>query len=130
MTTGNLPKREILKELAITDRLLKYWVGWYKLAINRRGRGSTYPSGTVESLRLIKRLSDSRYFTMRFIRDLLSARGADDSAVDGHLTFCRNVLKDRPAVPTVSSEEKRVSARSAPAAVTAAPSKRMGEDLL
>ena len=31
-----MTKWELLKDLGITDRLLKFWVAWYKLPVNRR----------------------------------------------------------------------------------------------
>lgn len=124
-----LTKRELLKELGITDRLLKFWVGWYKLPLNRRGRGSTYPPHTVETLRLIKRLADSRYFTMRFVRDLLRAsEGGDKSAVDAHLTLCRSMLT-RPASAS-APEDDFPKARVSRTAEPVSSGTRMGEDLL
>lgn len=78
---GARTKRELLEELKITDRRLKFWVTFYKLPVNRRGRGSTYPRESVEALRLITRLSESGLFTMKFVDELLKARahgaGAD-----------------------------------------------------
>lgn len=71
---GARTKRELLAELKITDRRLKFWVNFYKLPVNRRGRGSTYPRESVDALRLITRLSDSGLFTMKFVDELLKAR--------------------------------------------------------
>lgn len=135
-----LSKKELLKELGVTDRLLKFWVSWYKLPVNRRGRGSTYPAQTVEKLKLIKRLADSRYFTMRFVRDLLQASqpGGDHSALDSHLSYCRSILARpssasspsyssapvRPVMPVKSPDAPR------PFAAPVQAVKRMGTDLL
>lgn len=136
-----LSKRELLKELGISDRLLKFWVGWYKLPINRRGRASNYPHRTIETLRLIKKFSDGRYFTMRFVRDLLrAAEGGDRSAIDAHLSYCRALLARTPTAPVMppvtaskfSSVAVSPSADSSPARPSpAAPrAKKMGTDLL
>lgn len=135
----SLSKRELLKDLGITDRLLKYWVGWYRLPLNRRGRGSNYPPKTVETLRLIKRLSESKYFTMRFVRDLLrAADGGDKNVVESHLTVCRSVLNRqiagaRPALPAARVESKKSRETALEPELIAAPAPRgvrMGEDLL
>ncbi len=139
MADQALSKRDLLKELGITDRLLKFWVGWYKLPVNRRGRGSSYPAQTVETLRTIKRLADSRYFTMRFVRDLIHAsQGGPRMDLDAHLSFCRSVLgrSHSPFRPNSSWESPDISAAPGDTVAgrpsTAAPSrgKRMGEDLL
>jgi len=120
-----MTKWELLKDLGITDRLLKFWVAWYKLPVNRRGRGSTYPLETIERLRWIKRLADSRYFTMRFVRELLRAsQGGDRAAVDASLSLCRSVLSRQP-IPAAA----RPSGAAAPE-VAAQPQKRIGDDLL
>ncbi len=132
-TEQSLSKRELLKDLGITDRLLKYWVGWYRLPLNRRGRGSNYPAKTVETLRLIKRLAESKYFTMRFVRDLLrAAEAGDKGAVDSHLVLCRSILNRPMTVPRpVSIEpESEPVARPSRDASPAARGVRMGEDLL
>lgn len=123
-----MTKRELLKDLGITDRLLKFWVGWYKLTVNRRGRGSTYPAQTVETLRLVKRLSESKYFTMRFIRDLIrSTQGGDRGAIDSYMALCRSIL--HPAKPELPQSSPSVS-EFRPLWSAPPTQKRMGTDLL
>lgn len=125
------PKRELLKELQITDRLLKFWTMWYKLPINRRGRGSNYPPDTVECLRIIKRLSDSGYYTMKYIRDLLAvARGGDRENLERMMRLCRTTMDRR--VRTVQEPASTPSpVRSEPGTIASSPRpNRLGDDLL
>ncbi len=136
LTAPPLAKQAVLKELEITDRLLKFWMNWYKLPVNRRGRGSTYPARTVETLKLIKRLADTRYFTMKFIRDLLrSDDGSNREAIESSLNLCRLRLGHAPH-PRSSIDSRLVHAAAAARSSTGTPAaavsaeKKIAEDLL
>jgi len=59
---------DVIDITGISERNVKFWVAEYRLKVTKEGRKNIYPEQTITLLRLIKELSESRFFTTKFIQ--------------------------------------------------------------
>ncbi len=59
---------DVIEITAISERNIKFWVAEYHLNVYKEGRKNVYPPQTITLLNLIKELTESKFFTTRFIQ--------------------------------------------------------------
>ncbi|MEW5691910.1 MAG: MerR family transcriptional regulator [Candidatus Hydrogenedentota bacterium] len=73
MTQNFYTRQDVINKTGISDRNLKFWTAEYKVPTKKSGRRTLYPKSSVLLLEIIRDLSSTNFFSMKFISQIIDS---------------------------------------------------------
>ena len=119
---------DVIELTGISERNIKFWVAEYHLKVIKEGRKNHYPAQTVLLLNLIKDLSESKFFTTKFVQiqverckypDKMEINGLDELN-----EITKRMLQYVLEMNNVPQGEEEVTAETKPETVETTPEQK------